>query len=392
MSSLIWNTGHELLLPDIVRAENCYLYDKSGKRYVDLESGVWCTSVGHGNRRVLRAFEEQFVQIGHTGFCYTHESSESAALEMLSLTRLDGGRCVFLCSGSEAVEFGVRLARSILDKPLMLTMHDSYFGAYGSAHQRAEDEWYSFDWTPCAECPETEKCDQTCSRFNEVPLDQIGGFLFEPGSSSGFVRFPPEKLIRTIVDCVRVNDGLVLVNEVTTGIGRTGKWFGYRHYDLTPDIVAMGKGIGNGYPVAVTVMAPRVMERLGDTPVRYVQSHQNDPLGAVIAREVIRQIREDRLVERARELGEMLCCGLEQIRVRTGLIREVRGRGLMAAVDLDDNADAAFTLQTHRELVRRGFIVGKRPGLNVLRLDPALTIEKNDIEDFLIAFEDVLTP
>jgi acetylornithine aminotransferase len=122
--------------------------------------------------------------------------------------------------------------------------------------------------------------------------------LFEPGSSSGLVRFPPEKLIRGIVGAVRENDGFILVNEVTTGVGRTGRWFGYQHYGISPDVVALGKGIGNGYPVSVTACAPRVISRLGGRPIPYSQSHQNDPLGAAVAREVVRTVREEGLSSR----------------------------------------------------------------------------------------------
>ncbi len=391
MSKLIWNPGHELLLDEIVRAENCYLYDKSGKRYVDLESGVWCTSIGHGNRRILSVMNEQYGKISHTGFCYSSETSESAAGEMLALVGMEGGRCIFLCSGSEAVEFGVRLARSTLDRPKLMTLHDSYFGAYGSAHRRADDEWYTFDWTRCANCPAATECNSACPHLAEIPFSEIGGFLFEPGSSSGFVRFPPEKLIAAIAMEIRAADGFLLVNEVTTGIGRTGKWFGYQHYNLEPDMVAMGKGVGNGYPVALTAMSPRLIERLGDRPVLYMQSHQNDPMGAAIAREVVRQIEEERLVDRAAELGEFLAAGLRAIESRVDSVGEVRARGLMAAIDLVDDDQASFTMKTHRELVRRGFIVVKRPGRNVLRLDPALTIEKDDLRQFLITFEDVVT-
>ena len=91
---------------------------------------------------------------------------------------------------------------------------------------------------------------------------------------------------------VKENDGLVLINEVTTGIGRTGLWFGYQHYDILPDIVAMGKGIGNGYPVSATAFAPSVIERLEGRPVKYAQSHQNDPLGCTIGLEVIKVIKK----------------------------------------------------------------------------------------------------
>jgi len=269
-------------------------------------------------------------------------------------------------------------------------MADSYFGAYGSAMKRREDEWFSFDWSGCAGCPDSEACGDGCRRWAAVPFDRIGGFLLEPGSSSGLVRFPPEKLIRNIVAAVRESDGLVLVNEVTTGIGRTGTWFGYQHYGISPDVISMGKGIGNGYPVAVAAFAPGVMERLGGRPVVYAQSHQNDPLGAAVAREVVRTIRDEGLIERGRRMAAFLLAGLERIRERTGRIREIRARGSMVGLELEDDPNTSLTIRTHRELVRRGFVLGRRPGTTVLRLDPALTIDREDIERFLETLEDVL--
>jgi acetylornithine aminotransferase len=329
MSRLLWYPGHDLLLGDIVRAENCYLFDSQGKRYVDLESGVWCTSVGHANSRVLRVIGEQSARISHTGYAYSNRAVEEAAQEFLSLLGFEDGKCVFLCSGSEAVEYGVRVAQSLVDRPLLLTMTDSYFGAYGSASRREEDEWCCFDWTSCATCPESRECDEHCEHWAAIPWNRIGGFLFEPGSSSGLVRFPPRKLIQKIVEVVKKSDGVVLINEVTTGVGRTGNWFGYQHYGISPDIVALGKGVGNGYPVSMTAFAPGVVSRLGSRPVKYAQSHQNDPLGAAVALEVARVIREEGLIERGREIGATLVSGLEGIKTRTGQIKEIRARGLM---------------------------------------------------------------
>jgi acetylornithine aminotransferase len=390
MTHVLWYPGHDLLLKEIVRAENCHLYDSEGKRYVDLESGVWCTSIGHGNPRVLRTLSKQAARIGHAGFGYTSRIVEEAAKELLSLLGFDDGRCVFLCSGSEAVEYGVRVAQEISERPLLMTMVDSYFGAYGSASKKQENEWFCFDWMGCTECPDSVECDDSCERWAAIPFDLIGGFLFEPGSSSGLVRFPPEKLIRRIVRAIRADDGLVLVNEVTTGIGRTGTWFGYQHYGISPDVVALGKGIGNGYPVSVAAFAPGPISRLGGTPVHYAQSHQNDPLGAAVAREVVRIVREEGLIERAAETGVALVAGLEGIKARGGRIKEIRARGLMVAIELEDDSEASLTIRTHRELVNRGFVLARRPGLNVLRVDPALTIERREIDDFLVTFEEVL--
>ena len=389
MRRVIWLPGHDVLLENVVRAENCYLYDANGKRYVDLESGVWCTSIGHGNRRILKALNEQAARISHTGFIYSSAVVDDAASEILALLGFDGGNLVFLCSGSEAVEYGVRVSRMISERPLLMTMADSYFGAYGSAWRRDEREWYSFDWTPCPECPEDRPCDRSCKHWAAIPFDRIGGFLFEPGSSAGLVRFPPVKLIQAIVGEVHRSGGLVQVNEVTTGIARTGRWFGFQHYDIAPDIVSLGKGLGNGYPVSVTAFAPGTLDRLGGRPIMYAQSHQNDPLGATVAREVVRIIGEQGLVERCGRIGDSLIAGLEGVSTHTDRIREIRGKGLLVAIEMQDDPNDTLTKKMLRDLLDWGFVLAHRSGFGVLRVDPPLTIDPEDIEAFLQAFDQI---
>jgi acetylornithine aminotransferase len=391
MRHFIWYKGYDVVVDDIVRAEGCSVFDSAGREYLDLESGVWCTSIGHSNPRVLAAIAKQSAEIAHTGFCYSSRVVEEAALEILGLLGFEGGSCVFLNSGSEAVEYGVRVAQMLSERPLLMVMADSYCGAYGSASRKPPEEWFTFDWTDCADCARPDPCADGCERWAAIPWDSIGGFLLEPGSSSGFVRFPLKKLVEGIAAKLAEGGGLFLVNEVTTGVGRTGEWFGYQHYSVAPDIVAMGKGIGNGYPVSVTAFAPRVAERLRETPLGYAQSHQNDPVAAAVVMAVLGFIRDEDLLPRVRDAAERLRRGLDGIAKRTGRIAGVRGRGLLIAVDLADERDApAYAAGVHREMARRGFIFACRPGTNTVRIDPPLTIEPEQVDRFLDAFENVL--
>ena len=174
---IFWYPGYGPPSIHIVRAENCHLYDAEGKRYIDLESGVWCTSIGHGNPRIHRVMAEHAALIAHTGFSYSNGIVPEAAREVLSLHGFDGGKCVFLCSGSEAVEFGVRAAQTMMELPLLRTMEDSYFGAYGSANLKRTDEWFSFDWMNCTECKSGDACSDRCEHWAGIPFDDIGGFL-----------------------------------------------------------------------------------------------------------------------------------------------------------------------------------------------------------------------
>jgi acetylornithine aminotransferase len=359
---------HEIFKTDFVRGQNCHLYDRDGKKYVDFESGIWCTALGHNHLRVNRVIETQLKQIAHLGTRYPNLLAEEAALAVLDAVGIDDGKCTFLSSGSEAVEFGVQIARRITGKPLLLTFHNSYLGGYGSAAKKNLAEWSLFDWS-AGDC------------LDEIPFERIGGFIFEPGGSGiGFVKFPPKGLVQEIVQRVKQAGGLVAVNEITTGMGRTGKWFGFQHYDIQPDIVSLGKGLGNGYPVSAVAMRREVARNLETNEFRYVQSHQNDPLGCSVAKEVIAIFREEGWVEKGNAKGQYFLDGLKQLGKKHAIVKEARGRGMELALEFHPRFSAT---SAYHALLEKGFLVGYYPAGNILRFDPALTIEQEDITNLL---------
>lgn len=383
MQNIIWSSTHQLKFENIISADNCFLYDNNGNKYIDLESGVWCTNIGHNNKKIRSTLINQINNIIHTGFCYSNPLIEEAACKVLKITDLKNGKCEFLCSGSEAVEYGMRAARAVTNKPLALTFTDSYFGAYGDAAVKNKETWHLYDWLKCS-CNSKEGCIGECKEFRGIPFDKISIFLFEPGSSSGLVRFPSNKLITQIVDRIRAGNGIVMANEITTGTGRTGKWFGYQHYSFKPDIVAVGKGIGNGYPVSVTAVSQSVAEKLDIHMFRYSQSHQNDPLGAAVVSEVIAVINDEDLLAEAVKKSTVLMTKLLTLKNEYSIIRDVRGRGFMIALEF--NSHSAFV---YEELLKRRFIVAKRPNAEVLRLDPALTVEQSTLDLFTDTLKEV---
>lgn len=389
MKHIFWCIGHELLIKDIQKAKGFYLYDSRGKKYVDLESGVWCLPLGHTHPKIIKAIESQIHRISHTGYCYSSQVIEETAKEILNVSGLIEGKCVFLSSGSEAVEFGVQALRKLVNSKQLLTLQDSFLGSYGSAGKRNKSEWHLLDWTSCSFCSSRNKCDNNCSIFREIPFDKIGGFVFEPGSSSGLVKFPPKGLIQNIVNKIRNNNGYIQVNEITTGIGRTGKWFGFQHYNFLPDIVSMGKGLGNGYPVSSIAISSELVEKLIKKDFHYSQSHQNDPLGCSVAKEVIEVVKDKGLVERSNLLGNKLRENLIEICKQYDFVKEVRGRGMMIAIEFKENSDYIISC-IYKQLIEKGFIIAKRPGLNVFRIDPPLIISENELNNFLSEFEQIL--
>jgi len=375
MKNIFNSTGHYLKIPDVTKGKGAYIFDEKGKKYLDLESGVWCTSIGHNNKQVNKTIRKQLKKITHSGFCHNSRIVDSAAAEVLDITEMKDGKCVFLCSGSEAIEYLRQISKVIFKRQKTLVLHDAYLGSYSSLNER-KDNWHIFNWKACEECKDKEDCRKECEKLKNIPSD-ITEFIFEPGSSSGFVKFPPKKLIRNITDTVKSNNGLVLANEVTTGIGRTGKWFGFQHYGIKPDMISIGKGIGNGYPVSVAVLSKKMAKNENLKNFKYMQSHQNDPMGAAIAKKVIKIIKKKGLIDSSEKNGQYLLNILTKL-TDNKKITAIRGRGLMIAIEFSSKK---LCDNTYNKLIEKNFITCNRSGF--LRIDPPLNIKMKDLNRFI---------
>lgn len=377
-------TNCELYESRIVSGSGCVLTDSRGKTYVDFDSGVWCTALGHSHPQITRALAAQAGSIAHTGYFCTAEIVEQAAAALLRCLGLAGGSCVFLSSGSEAVEFAVRAAGIITGKPKLLCFENYFLSSYGSAAAKEKSGWISIDLAEYSSV-------QAVSRFlGQVNFSEVAGFVLEPGNASGAVRLPPPDIVAAVADRVRAGGGLVIVDEVTTGIGRTGRWFGFEHYSLQPDIVACGKGLGNGYPVSAVAMRAGYGHTLLQSGFHYAQSHQNDPLGCAVAHAVLTCMEKENLIEKAAPVGIWLKQQLLGLAARHSCIKEVRGTGLMLAVELH-SAPAAHLAVIHRRLFEAGFLAGFKPAANLLRFYPPLMIGRAEIDAMILALDQILT-
>jgi len=376
--------SHKITKTDFLRGEGCRLYDAQGREYLDFESGCWSAALGYSHPQINQALQNQLAQLIHLGTYYPNQQAEMAAIDVLEIVGFEQGKCVFLSSGSEAVEFAVQATRRLTGKPLLLTFANSYLAAYGSAGRKSADEWHLLDWSIC---PEAE----LLARLDQIPFAQIGAFVFEPGGSgSAFVRFPPLELVRQAAQRVKQAGGLLIANEITTGMGRTGKWFGFQHYDFQPDLVAIGKGLGNGYPVSTVAIRQEVADKLEKAGFYYVQSHQNDPLGCAVAREVITVFRQEDWVEKGYETGQYFLAGLKQLEAKYEIVKEARGRGLLLGLAFQPHDSFAAT-EAYLALLEKGFLTGFSPAGNLLRFDPALVTGQAEIDLLIEGLEQILT-
>lgn len=389
MNNILNCTGYELYSPTILYGKGCNIYDKDGREIVDFDSGVWSLSLGHCNKRINDRMIQQIQNITHTGYRYAHPVVKEAADKLLRIMGMSNGKCVFLSSGSEAVEFCIRLVNNITDKPKILTLKDHYLSAYGlSGDYLKSEQCINIDWQCMNYRYESE---DWAKILDQIPFHQISAFVFEPGNASGTVKLPPKGLINGIVERIHDNNSYIIIDEVTTGIGRTGKWFGFENYDIQPDMIACGKGIGNGYPVSAIGLSETVWEKLSDDNFRYAQSHQNDPLGCAVICEVLSIIEEENILEHVIKMGKYLKSELINLSKELSIIKEVRGIGLMCAIDLEDSYDENTLKEIHKELYKKGVLVGLKTITSTIRFYPPLIVEQKSVEKLIGSLKDVLS-
>jgi acetylornithine aminotransferase len=358
----------------IVKSENCYVYDSDGNRYIDFESGDWAANLGHSNANVNYCIKQQVDKLIHDGLRFRNSESEQLSLKLLEKLGLNGGQCAFLNSGSEAVNIGITIAKNLTDRTEVLKLDCSYLSAYG--HGLISDDNSDLIDIPIDDF----------EAIHELDFSTIAVFVLEPGNSSSLIKYPNAQFVKTLASEVKRHNGLLMANEVTTGFGRTGKWFGFQHYDFVPDIVSVGKALGNGYPISGVAISSVIAELFQKSPFRYAQSHQNDALGCAIGLEVIKTIDKEDFISLSFKKGEYFKQQLLQLQTRyNNEIVDVRARGLMIAIELKTTESANYI---YNRLLERGFLVGFKE--KTIRFMPPLTIEQEDIDKLIITLAEII--
>jgi acetylornithine aminotransferase len=359
----------------IIKSKDCYLYDTDGKQYIDFESGVWCANLGHGDKMINKVIESQIKNAIHHGYHFRNLLAESLSVKLQDKMGIVDGQSVFLSSGSEAVNLAITLARHVTGRKKVLKMKSSYLSAYGYGKDSPENTFLM-----------TINLDDLQS-ISQIDFKEVSCFVMETGGASfGVVRFPSKNFIRNIVQKAKSTGCMIVADEVTTGMGRTGRWFGFQHYDFVPDIVVTGKGLGNGYPISGVTISSTVADKFKENHFRYVQSHQNDPLGCAIGLEVIKQIEERNLIQKSVETGSYFQDELLSLKKKyPDKISEIRAKGLMLAVEFYRSFNGNFISD---QLLVNGCIVGCKN--STLRFLPPLTITCSDIDRLIETIDGVL--
>ena len=394
----------------VAEAEGCWYTDETGGKHLDLLSGCWCSVLGHNHPEFVRRLREQTGRLIHLGTGYLSREVAEGAEALLSTLDPAAGeyKVAFVSTGSEAVDLAVKFAKAATGRPGVVSFERGYYGAststyhWGGLPKKAfmgtDPGSYHLLAPDCVACPvgrEHPGCEYACLEASELRLAAtvsgwgggatgrgggagVAAVLFEPVFSAGGVFWPPPGYLERLEATARRWGALLIANEVTTGAGRTGRWHAYQHSSITPDVVVVGKGIGNGLPVAAAVVKSEVEEAAYRVGLVHVQSHQSDPLSGFAVAEVVRLVRGLGLLERNVGLGEELKAKLERVARETGAIRDVRGQGLMAAF-----APVSDGPRFHAELTRRGVVTCYRPAYGTVQLMPAYTITSAEIDWFV---------
>jgi len=400
----------------VVEGHMQYLWDETGKQYLDGFAGIVSVSVGHCHPTVVGKVREQVGKLQHTTTIYLHPTIGLLGKKLAEHFPPESGLSVsyFTNSGSEANEIAILSTREYTGNNDVISLRNAYHGgtqatmgltAVGSWKFKSNPSLNVKHATPgyCYRCPfglEYPSCELKCARDvedlirHETP-GEVACFIAEPIQGVGGAVTPPPEYFAIVYDIVRKHGGLCIADEVQTGFGRTGtKFWGFENWGVTPDLVTMAKGIGNGAPLGACVTQPAIAAMMKNR--LHVNTFGGNPVSVTHGLATLEVIDRDDIQRNALHIGKHLKDRLLELHERQPLIGEVRGMGLMLGVELvrerSTKEPAAKETADVLELCKeRGLLVGKG-GLhgNVLRIKPPMCLTKDDADFLADCLEEVL--
>ena len=316
----------------IVKGDGCYIYDSEGNKILDMFPGWAVSGIGHCHPKVVDAICEQAKKLLHID--NTFYSEPQGKLAKLLSERSFGGKCFFCNSGAEANEAAMKLARlyTSKEKYKFITAHGSFHGrTFATVTATAQPKYHEgflpllpgFVYVPFNDIAAIEKA------FD----DEVAAVLIEPIQGEGGINIASEEYLETIRRLCDENSAVMILDEVQTGIGRTGKWFAYQHSGVEPDIMTMAKTLGGGAAIGAMTAKAEIADCL--VPGKHASTFGGNPLSCAAAVAVIEAIEEGNLLQNAIELGKYTTGKLEQLKQKHSIIESVRGIGLMIGVQLN---------------------------------------------------------
>jgi acetylornithine/N-succinyldiaminopimelate aminotransferase len=366
----------------IVKGQGCYMYDADGSEILDMFPGWAVSSIGHCHPKVVEAIRKQAGELLHID--NTFYSEPQGRLAKLLSERAFGGKCFFCNSGAEANEAALKLARlhTPKEKYKFITAEGSFHGrTFATMTATAQPKHHEgllpllpgFVYVPFNDVTALE------SAFS----DEVAAVMVEPIQGEGGINLATKEYLQAIRRLCDEKGALMIVDEVTTGIGRTGKWFGYQHFDVEPDIITMAKALGGGMAIGAMMATEEVAASL--VPGKHATTFGGNAIACAAAIAVIEAIEEDNLMENAVELGQYAKDKLLELKQKHLIIDSVRSVGFMIGVQLTSTGAEIVD-----KCLEKGLRINCTQG-TVLRFMPPMIVTKKQIDRAIEILDFVLT-
>ena len=366
----------------ITKGEGCYFYDADGNKILDMFPGWAVSGLGHCHPKVVEALRKQAGELLHID--NTFYSEPQGMLAKLLSERAFGGKCFFCNSGAEANEAALKLARlhTAQEKYKFITAEGSFHGrTFATVTATAQPKYHEgflpllpgFTYVPFNDIAALE------SAFS----DEVAAVMVEPIQGEGGINVATAEYIEAIRRLCDENGAVMILDEVQTGIGRTGKWFGYQHFDVEPDIITMAKALGGGVAIGAMMAKEEIAASL--VPGKHASTFGGNCLACAAGVAVIEAIEEDKLLENAAELGQYTKAKLLELKQKHFIIDSVRGIGLMIGVQLTSPGNDIVD-----KCLEKGLRINCTSG-TVLRFMPAMIATKNQIDQAIEILDSVIS-
>jgi len=365
----------------LTRGKGALVWDVNGKEYMDCTGSYGVALLGHSHPKVVEAVRKQAQKLisCHAGF-YNDKRAELLQ-KIVQITPRGLDKAFLSNSGAEAVECAIKLARKFTGKPEIIAMMGGFHGKTMGALSATWDKKYREPFQPLV--PEFKHVPpDNLEKIRETVTDKTAAILVEPIRGEGGVRVPPDGYLEGLREICDEKNVLLILDEIQTSFGRTGKLFGCEHWNVTPDVICLAKPFAGGLPIGITVSKENIMSSL--KVGEHSSTFSGSPLVCAAACAAIDVLVEDKLAERAATLGGYFKTRLEELQAKYKIVKEVRGLGLMLGVELRYDV-----LNIILKTMDRGILI-LNAGRNVLRFLPPLIIKKEQIDKAISVLDKVI--
>ena len=398
-------------------ASGCIVRDVDGNEYIDFNSGLVCMNVGHNHPNVIKAIKKQlerFLHYSNTDFYYKEVVDLAEKLCEITPGKFDK-KVYYGNSGTEAVEAAIKLAKWHTRKPRFIgfigAFHGRTTGSLSFTASKPVQRKYFFPLMPgvthvpypycyrCAFKQNFPECNYWCIDYIDeyvlhkyVPPEEVAAILFEPIQGEGGYVVPPEGFFQRLKRLADKYGILLIDDEVQAGMGRTGRWFAIEHWEVEPDIICMAKALASGLPLGAIIARARIMDWEGGS---HASTFGGNPLACVAAAAAIDTIKEENLLENAARQGNYILKRLNELKERSKIVGDVRGKGLMIGVEIVEDKDSKKAApDLAKEIMMRSWKRGVAIitcGVSTLRIAPPLIITRELVDAAMEIIEDVIS-